>query len=797
MTILDSFLLPPDVTIVPVAQLASELGDEIALGGGGDYAITRPRSRARSSVIDAQTAALLETFRVPASIVEAVMAFSTDRDLDPQSVLEDAFPVLGAFINDGVLVAADSELAQPIATSLTAGDRVGAFEIVEPVQVLVDTEVHLARDADGEPVALKIARAGAEQRMRRAFVHEAEILADLHGHVNPRLLDVGELDERPFLALSWCAGVDAHQAATEARALGGQEGRTVLLQLAERVIAAYAQLHAQGVLHGDVHPRNLLVDADGKVTIIDYGLAERPAAPWAKSAGPRGGIDLFLEPELAGDRLAGRTARAPSAAGEQYSIAALVYLLLTGTHTHAFSLQEDEMLRQLHEQPPLSFKRNGVHGLPSVERVLGRALSKRPTARYQSVTGLLDAFRTATARDNAHRMATAPVQSTGQHLLDDVLERLALPGGLFTGGLTAPTASAMNGAAGIAYALLRIGAIRNDEALLALADLWSSKALLAVGSDEAFCNAELEIVPETFGENSFYHHVSGVQCVEALIAHARGDETAQRIALEAFVAAASAPCEHIDVAFGRAGLLLGSALLLEALPAALDTSALRTLGDTLHDSVWQQLQHQPPLRQSTQLRSLGAAHGWAGLLYALLRWSEASGTPPPAGLDERLAQLAALGQPAGRGLRWPHEPGAPAADTALSASWCNGAAGYVYLWTLAHNQRNEDSFLRLAQKAAWSAYEGQAAAPGDLCCGLAGRAYALLNLYRHTGETAWLTRARLLADRAVANVRTHALRRDSLYKGDIGVAVLLADLQAPAHATMALYDAEGWPRQDA
>jgi hypothetical protein len=61
----------------------------------------------------------------------------------------------------------------------------------------------------------------------------------------------------------------------------------------------------------------------------------------------------------------------------------------------------------------------------------------------------------------------------------------------------------MNGPAGIAYALLRMAAIRNDDALLALADLWSSRALPALGSDEAFGNEELEITPETFGERSF------------------------------------------------------------------------------------------------------------------------------------------------------------------------------------------------------------------------------------------------------------------------------------------------------
>jgi eukaryotic-like serine/threonine-protein kinase len=144
-------------------------------------------------------------------------------------------------------------------------------------------------------------------------------------------------------------------------------------------------------------------------------------------------------------------------------------------------------------------------------------------------------------------------------------------------------------------------------------------------------------------------------------------------------------------------------------------------------------------------------------------------------------------------LRWPHEAGAQPLGGALEASWCNGAAGYVYLWTLAHRQIGDETYARLAEMAAWSAYEGHPAAPGDLCCGFAGRAYSLVCLYRHSGERAWLARARRLSEYAAQSVRVESLRRDSLYKGEVGVALLTADLEAPEHACMPLFEAEGWP----
>jgi serine/threonine protein kinase len=775
--VLDPFVLPADVVISPLRPAVRErLADTI-----GEYSVTRPRSRSQSSVVDGATAGLLATFREPTTIVDAVIAFSAARGLDPRATLEDALDVLGGFVNDGLLVPPGSELAKPIASSLSEGDRVSSFEVVAPLQLLVDTEVHLARGPEGAPAALKIARQRDDARMRAALDHEALILRRLDGRAIPRLLEAGEHDGRPFIALSWCAGIDVFAAAAEARRLDEPAARHELLRLAEGVIAAYAHVHAQGVLHGDVHARNVLAAGDGTVTIIDFGLAASGAVSAA-----RGGVDFFLEPELAAARLAGDPAPPLTAAGEQYSVGALLYLLLTGSHTHSFSLEPEAMLRQLLKEPPSPFARHGVDA-PAVERAVFRALAKDPRRRYRSLADLERAFRAAAAHDRGLTRPAGGPRPEAQ-LLDGVLRRLDVPGELHATGLTAPTASAIHGAAGIAYALLRIAEIRDDEHLLALADLWAIKAQADARFEHGFVSAELELVPAKVGSNSLHHHASGVHCVAGLVARARGDEAAQQLALDAFIAAAGGPCEHVDVAFGLAGLTIGCAIALEALAPALDASALRSLGSRLHDDLWDALDRQPPIAEPMGLRSLGAAHGWAGCLFALLRWSAASATALPAGLEERLDELAALARPAGRGLRWPHEAGALAAETSIAAGWCNGAAGHVPLWTLAHAQLADGRWGRLAELAGWSANDGPTAAPGDLCCGLAGRAYALLCLYRHTGEEAWLARARALAGRAAASVRVKSWRRDSLYQGGVGVALLAADVEEPNGACMPLFD---------
>jgi serine/threonine-protein kinase len=194
----------------------------------------------------------------------------------------------------------------------------------------------------------------------------------------------------------------------------------------------------------------------------------------------------------------------------------------------------------------------------------------------------------------------------------------------------------------------------------------------------------------------------------------------------------------------------------------------------------------------------GIALGWGGVLYATLRWSHSTGAPLPPAFHSRLAEVAAWAAPFGRGMHWPRRAahGAPAPKEV--AGWCNGPAGMVYLWTLAHRVFGRDEYLQLAEASAWSAWEAPGGFP-DLCCGLAGRAYALLNAYRHTGDAAWLDRARRLGARVhAALVRGCGFARPmSLFKGETGMVLLGADLAAPEEARMPFFEPEGWPVADA
>jgi eukaryotic-like serine/threonine-protein kinase len=782
VAIADPLSLSPDVILVPVADLPDEVRKRFS-HREGDVAVTHPRSRVPSQILDARAAELLEEFREPRTIVDAVIRFSRFRETDPESTLEEAYPLLARLLASGFLVAEGDAGAEGIRPLLQVGEEVAGFSILECLHILEDTELYSARGAAGF-AALKIERSVAGRAFDR-LEREGEILTRLDGEGAPRLLATGEVEGRRWIALEWCSGVNAENAARELRRRG-PSGRPALLDLCRGIAAAYARLHERGIHHGDVHSGNLLVGRDGAVRLLDFGYArlERDAEDLGRA--PRAGVPFFYEPEHAAAMREERALPPTSMAGEQYAVGVLLYLMVAGAHYRDFSLERDEMLRQIAEDPPLPFVERGAEPWPELEPVLTRSLSKQPGERFSSLAELAEALAAVEApRVDA---ATHVSSSAAEALLARVLELVDEEGPLLAAGLPAPSASVNFGAAGIACALYRISLAREDPHLLSLADVWAEKAAAAGGSEAAFYNPEMKITRETVGEISAFHTASGVHAVRALIAHASGLPGVQVAAVKAFLEAASKPGPEKDVTLGRAGLLLAGALLLETLadagPTAGSRARLKSWGDELARSLGSELDGLSPYRLEAGL-NLGIAHGWAGCLYAVLRWCRAVGSAPPEHVAERLGSLAALARPWGRGLRWQWN------DGGSMPGWCNGSAGFVFLWTLAHRMLGDPDYLALAEGAAWNAWE----APdgnGTLCCGLAGRAYALLNLHRHGGGTEWLDRARDLAKRAAITIERDRETPHSLYKGVVGVALLAADLARPEAAAMPFFEEEGW-----
>jgi eukaryotic-like serine/threonine-protein kinase len=792
------FTLNEGVLIIPVSDLPEESRTQLECEPG-DFAVSRLQSRSSSKIIDADAADLLSRFRDQRTVVEAVILFARKKQLDPGKVLEGAYPFLRDMIEGGFLVRSDHTLDQqegaPTPGQVSIGTRVMGALVLRTLHVLEDTEVYLLSSADEFLSVLKIERlsphAGFPGPVRARLSHEAAFLAHLDGSPTPKLLGQGELDGRSYLQMEFIQGVDVATVSAEWRERKGEKAQRTLLGMAQTISRTYAALHDRGVLHGDVHPSNIVVGRDGSVRLIDFGVARATTLGASLPTPPdRGGIPFFFEPEMASASLAGLPSPPASEAGEQHAVAALIYFLMTGNHWQNFRLGREAMLKDIAALPPLSFRERGIPPWPELEAVLARALAKRPEERFSSMSAFADALAAST-------LPPARVQPTFttlplSQLLDRALDHASLDGPWSQARLApAPTTSINYGSAGVALGLLHVALRRNDGTLLALADTWSRRAIREMGSDDAFYNKEIEITPEMVGKSSPYHSPSGVYGVATLVATAAADPMSQAEGLAGFLAAVGQPVAGLDLTLGRSSILLGAAILLDALPrnGFIDPSPLRSLGDVVLAELWEALDAKAEIK-AAGIEYPGIAHGWAGFLYATLQWCSISKTTLPKGVERRLVELAALALPINRGMDWPWVLGHSGEPLTMSG-WCNGACGYVFLWTLAHRVLGDPRYLELAHGAAWRSWD----APEQivtLCCGLAGRAYALLNLYHHTKETVWLDRARDLAVRAA---RVGSIPKEyphSLYKGEFGLAVLAADLEQPNEATMPFFEPMGY-----
>jgi len=772
MNVIEPFVLKQDVLLIPCAELSDDVRDRITFTEG-DFTLSIRHGRALSQVIDGETAALLALFRQPRTIVEAVIENSRAYDRDPEAWLDEMLPHLGTFVQNRVLVQAGSEEEKEIRPQYDSGTTIAGWNIVRCVSLIEDSEIYQLRNGD-DVAALKIARV-TTPRLQAMFDNESAILRHLDGTgIAPRLIGAGVHEERPYLIIEWIAGVDTGVAAAQRR-----HDRASVIDLCASIAAAYATLHARGVLHGDVHNRNILVGE--RVLLLDFGYSR-----YADQDPPasRGGVSYFHEPELVAARRQGRSMPA-TAAGEQYAMAALLYQLTAGRSYVDFRYDREEMEQQIETDAPLPFASRGIPPWPEVEQILFRALEKDPARRYGSIAEM--AALLAEARDAAVRESLAtPVSGEANALLATTLQSFARGGAMFaTRYPTPPTASINYGCAGAAVGLLRIAETRGDPALLALASVWSARAKALIGSDGAYYNDERDLSRAILRDVTPYHTESGIHAAAAMIAAATGDTFSQRHAVHAFLRASNIPCPELDLTLGRSGSLLATAMLLAISEDLPEASALRAFGAETMSAIWSELDARPPIENSPANTYLGMAHGWAGYFYAALRWCAASGDAPPPRLAERLHEYTALKTLKGRGAFWRTTIDSP--PHATMPGWCNGSAGQVFLFTLAHRLLGEEEWLHLAELCAWNNWD-EPRAPSTLCCGTAGRAYALLNFYRHTGATEWLSRARQLANHAASTATSTSQRENALWKGELGVAVLIADLASPETARMPFFE---------
>lgn len=288
--------------------------------------------------------------------------------------------------------AADAEPATP---ALAPGDAAGPWRVIRPLGRGGMGEVHEVERADGEyqqRAALKRiahAREGDWQRFR----NERRILALLEHPGIARMIDGGLLpDGQPYMVMEYVDGLPINRWCRQHRAPPRERVRLVL-----QACEAVAHAHARLVVHRDIKPSNLLVDADGRVRLIDFGVADLSGA----SGEAHGRVPLspgYAAPEQLDDQ--GNV----GVAADIHAMAAVLHALLCGHPPHG---QDDPptallLARGLRQEPPRlrddPAARAALHDekalLHDLDAVLSVALRRDPAKRQRS----MDAFADELAR---------------------------------------------------------------------------------------------------------------------------------------------------------------------------------------------------------------------------------------------------------------------------------------------------------------------------------------------------------------------------------------------------------------
>jgi eukaryotic-like serine/threonine-protein kinase len=269
------------------------------------------------------------------------------------------------------------------------------YEILEPIGAGGYAAVLKVRNREnGRIEALKIVSVapGTDPDAFQRFREETRIAAALDHPSIVRVWDSGgggdtlwyamELVEGPSLS----AGRGRIHAAGEAARLG------------EALADALAYSHAKGVLHRDVKPENVLLAADGRPKLMDFGIAKSEDSSVRTKTGFLVGSPAYVSPEqLSGLPLDGRT--------DVYSLGTTLYELLAGRLPFRSRGIEDLARRLDDDAPPLSKFLADVD--PELERIVAKALARDRRGRYDAV-GLRDALRAFRAREVGGAAAAAP-----------------------------------------------------------------------------------------------------------------------------------------------------------------------------------------------------------------------------------------------------------------------------------------------------------------------------------------------------------------------------------------------------
>jgi len=280
--------------------------------------------------------------------------------------------------------------------------------------------VYLGEDpVIGRQVAIKVIRvfvglAEEEMRLRQdRFEREFRSAGSLSHPNIVTVYDVGKEGDSSFIAMEYVPGETLEDVLDSGRHLTLREAA----DLVRAVGGALDYAHARDIVHRDIKPGNILLTPDGVPKLSDFGVAKLNTAQ-ATTTGTVIGTPAYMSPEqITGDPVTG--------ASDQFSLAVLLYQLLTGSRPFEGDNATTMMYRIIHRQPTPPRELNG--SLPeAVDAVLLRAIAKDPAERYPSCSAFAEALARALGAGPAAAAAGAGERAVDPAAATALYERVDL-----------------------------------------------------------------------------------------------------------------------------------------------------------------------------------------------------------------------------------------------------------------------------------------------------------------------------------------------------------------------------------
>ncbi len=288
--------------------------------------------------------------------------------------------------------------------TLSTGDRLGRYEILGPLGAGGMGEVYRAHDAElDREVAIKVLpeEVAADADRLQRFKREAKAVAKLSHSSILEIFDFGHQDDISFAVTELLEGESLRESLDVLEGgLPWQKARDIASSVADGLAVA----HGKGVVHRDIKPGNIFLCSDGRVKILDFGLASlrgkmtddgttASMGPGVSTPGTIMGTVGYMSPE----QVRGESADHRS---DIFSLGCVLYEMLAGRRPFQRDTSVETMTAILREEPP-SISASGLQIGAETEKTLNRCLEKEPERRFQSASDLGFALR---------EMATSPVR---------------------------------------------------------------------------------------------------------------------------------------------------------------------------------------------------------------------------------------------------------------------------------------------------------------------------------------------------------------------------------------------------